>query len=182
VGGDRRAVLYAFGLSQLGWLFFALPLTGALALDVRLPLALALCLVPAAGLATVFPLPDGLGGLEVALAGLLAALAAVDLATAGAVVILFWLCSFWFFVGVCGIAASVAAVGVDELSTLPVPTVDPGENDAGAGRDGERSSWGPFCTVSPSSHPPATARPCSCTNRGSYRPRIRSPFPHFYWG
>lgn len=117
VVGDRRAVLYAFVLSQLGWVFFALPLyTGALALGVRLPLALALFLVPAAGLATVFPLPGGLGGLEVALAGLLAVLAAIDLTTAGAVVILFRLCTFWFFVLVCGLAVSTAAVGVRELS------------------------------------------------------------------
>ena len=114
---DRRAVLYAFALSQAGWLFFALPLyTGARALGVDVALALALFLVPAAGLATVFPLPGGLGGLEVALAGLLAALATIDLTTAGAVVILFRLCSFWFFVLVCGSAASMAAVGVRELS------------------------------------------------------------------
>jgi uncharacterized protein (TIRG00374 family) len=114
---DRRAVLYAFALSVLGWVFFALPLyTGALALDVRLPLALALFLVPAAGLATVVPLPGGLGGVEAALAGLLAVLAAVDVTSAGAVVILFRLCSFWFFVLVCGIAVSMAAVEVRELS------------------------------------------------------------------
>lgn len=126
VVGDRRAVLYAYVLSQLGWVFFALPLyTAALALGVRLPLALALFLVPVAGLATVFPLPGGLGGVEVALAGLLAVLAAIDLTTAGAVVILFRLCTFWFFVLVCGIAVSMAAVDVSELSApIEVSAVD----------------------------------------------------------
>lgn len=134
VVGDRRAVLYAFALSQLGWVFFALPLyTGALALGVRLPLALALFLVPAAGLATVFPLPGGLGGLEVALAGLLVVLAAIDLATAGAVVILFRLCSFWFFVLVCGGATLMATVGVDELSTpFELSTMDSEETEVTA--------------------------------------------------
>lgn len=124
VVGDRRAVLYAFALSQLGWFFFALPLfTSALALDVHLPIGLVLFLVPAAGLATVFPVPGGLGGLEVVLAGLLTLLAAITLTTASAVVILFRLCSFWFFVLVCGVTASMAAVGVRELSnTLQSPS------------------------------------------------------------
>jgi uncharacterized protein (TIRG00374 family) len=134
---NRRAVLYAFALSQLGWVLFALPLyTGALALDVRLPLALALFLVPAAGLATVFPLPGGLGGVEVVLAGLLAVLVAIDLTTAGAVVILFRLCSFWFFVLVCGVAVSISAVGVREFST-PLETSTP---DPANGKGGEESN------------------------------------------
>lgn len=116
VTADRRAVLYAFALTQLGWVFFALPLyTGALALDVRLSLALVVFLVPTAGLATVVPLPGGLGGVEVVLAWLLASLAGLDLVTAGAVVVLYRLCSFWFFVLVGGISASMAAVGVGEL-------------------------------------------------------------------
>lgn len=137
VVGNRRAILYAFVLSQIGWVFFAVPLyTGALALDVRLPLALALFLVPAAGLATVFPLPGGLGGLEVALAGLLAVLAAIDLATAGAVVILFRLCSFWFFVLVCGIAVSLASVRVRELpASIEASAVAPEGSEHGESPD-----------------------------------------------
>jgi uncharacterized protein (TIRG00374 family) len=123
VMADRRAVLYAFVLTQLGWVLFALPLyTGALALDVRLSPALVVFLVPTAGLATVVPLPGGLGGVEVVLAWLLASLAGIDLVTAGAVVVLYRLCSFWFFVLVAGISASVAAVGVGELpAALEVP-------------------------------------------------------------
>lgn len=112
-------------------MFFAVPLyTGALALGVRVPLALVLFLVPVAGLATVVPLPGGLGGFEVALAGLLAALAAVDLTSAGAVVILYRLCSFWFFVLVGGIAASMSAVGVRELAApLDPSTGGPAERN-----------------------------------------------------
>lgn len=113
---DRRAVLSAFALSQLGWVFFALPMyTGALALDVDLPLELALFIVPAAGLAAMIPIPGGLGGVEAMLVGLIVSLTAVHLTPAGAVVILFRLCSFWFLVFICGIAALLAAVNVHEL-------------------------------------------------------------------
>lgn len=137
VVADRRAVVAAFALTQVGWVFFAIPLwTGARALGVQVPLALVLFLVPIAGLATVFPLPGGLGGFEVALAGLLTALAAVDLTSAGAVVILYRLCSFWFFVLVGGVAASVSAVGVRELAAPLDPSTDgPGERQPVAAVD-----------------------------------------------
>lgn len=116
VMGDRRAVLSAFVFSLLGAVFFALPLyTGALALGVDLRLELALFIVPAAGLTAVVPLPGGLGAVEGVLVGLLVALTAIELTTAGAVVILFRLCSFWFLVLICGIAASMAAVDVHEV-------------------------------------------------------------------
>lgn len=134
---DRRALVAAVALTQVGWVFFAVPLyTGALALGVRVPPALVLFLVPVAGLATFFPLPGGLGGVEVVLVGLLAALAAVDLTAAGAVVILYRLCSFWFFVLVGGVAASASAVGVRELAApLDPSTAGPEESKAVASVD-----------------------------------------------
>lgn len=136
VTADRRALLWAFLLTQLGWAAFALPLyTGALALGLHLPLALVAFLVPTAGLATVVPLPGGLGGVEVALAGLLTALAGIDLAVAGAVVVLYRLCSFWFFVMIGGIGASMAAVGVGELPA-PLEESPPVPGDARADRRG----------------------------------------------
>lgn len=130
VVGDGRAVLLAFALSQVGWILFALPLyTSAVALGVDVPLALALFMVPVAGLATVVPIPGGLGGVEVVLVGLLVALTVVELTTAGAVVILFRLCSYWFFVLICGVAATMAAVGVNNLLTpIPVSPTDAEEN------------------------------------------------------
>jgi hypothetical protein len=116
VVADRRTLAVAFLLTQVGWLCFALPLyTGALALGVDLPFALALFLVPAVGVATVVPLPGGLGGIELALAGLLTGLAGLELAVAGAVVVCFRLCSFWFFTLVGGVAASLSAVPVGDL-------------------------------------------------------------------
>jgi uncharacterized protein (TIRG00374 family) len=135
VTADRRAVVVAFALTLLGWLCFALPLyTAALALGSPLSLALVLALVPAAGLATVVPLPGGLGGFELILAGLLSALAGTDLTTAGAVVILYRLCSFWFFVLVGGLCATASAVGLRQLSTpLEASTRRDGTDDRSTG-------------------------------------------------
>lgn len=132
VMADRRALLFAFLLTLLGWVFFALPLyTGALALDIRLSLALVVFLVPTAGLATIVPLPGGLGGVEVALAWLLTALAGIDLVAAAAVVILYRLCSFWFFVLVGGLSASMAVLEFGELP-VPLERSSPVEEDGGS--------------------------------------------------
>lgn len=77
VTADRRALVGAFALVLAGWLLFAVPLyTSALAVGVRPPLALALFAVPAAGVATVVPLPGGLGGFELVLGGVLVSLTA----------------------------------------------------------------------------------------------------------
>jgi hypothetical protein len=136
VVADRRTVLVAFLVTQLGWVLFALPLvTSAMALDLPLPVALALFLVPAVGVATVVPLPGGLGGIEFALVGLLTTLAALDLTQAGAVVVLYRLCSFWFFVLVGGLAAWAATVGV---RTLPAALDEPAVAlETGVGADAD---------------------------------------------
>jgi hypothetical protein len=127
VFADRRSVLIAAALTQLGWVLFVVPLyTSGLALGVQLPLALVLFLVPAAGLTTAFPLPGGLGGLEIALAALLAALSVLELPESGAVVVLYRLCSFWFFVFVGGLCAFVATASVPDLADsidAPVATL-----------------------------------------------------------
>lgn len=116
VVADRGALLRAALLTQLGWVLFVVPLyTGALALGVRLPIALVAFLVPAAGLATLFPLPGGLGGLEIVLAAVLGSLATLELAEAGAVVVAYRLASFWFFVFVGGSCALVGSASVPEL-------------------------------------------------------------------
>lgn len=119
---DRRALLAAFALTQVGWLCFAAPLyTGALALGVNVPLALVLFVVPASGLATIIPLPGGLGGIELVLAGVLVALAGVDVAAAAAVVVLYRLCSYWFLVLVGGVSTVFSATTVRELAAETAP-------------------------------------------------------------
>ncbi|MFC5365954.1 lysylphosphatidylglycerol synthase transmembrane domain-containing protein [Salinirubrum litoreum] len=106
VAADRSRVVLAGVLAVAGWVLFAFPLyTSALALGVALPVTLALFVVPVAGLATWFPVPGGLGGVEVAVAGALVGFLGVDVGTAAAVALLYRLCSYWTVVAVDGLAA-----------------------------------------------------------------------------
>ena len=110
VAGDRRALGAAVGFTLLGWVCFALPLyTTARAVGVDLPLFLTFFLVPASGLTTAFPLPGGLGGYEIALAGALVVLVSADPGAAAATVFLYRLWSYWLLLLVGGVAAGVAA-------------------------------------------------------------------------
>lgn len=125
----RESILAAAFLSLLGWIFFVVPLyTSGLAVGVQIPMALVLFLVPAAGLATAFPLPGGLGGVEIALAALLVALTGLELAAAGAIVVLYRLCSFWFFILLGGFCAWLTTTRVPEyvgaIESLPPMVAD----------------------------------------------------------
>lgn len=117
VAEDRRAVGAAYVYTQVGWILFALPLyTAGLAIDADVSLALALFLVPAAGLVTVVPLPGGLGGFELVLAGALVAFAGLELAVAGAVVVLYRLCAYWFMVVVGGMGSVYGTATVRDMA------------------------------------------------------------------
>lgn len=76
------------------WLSFA-------ALGTWVPFALVLFAVPAGNLMGVFPLPGGLGGVELALGAVVVAAADVSVATAAAAVLLHRLATYWvpLFVG-----------------------------------------------------------------------------------
>ena len=127
VRADGRSVLVAAALSLVGWTLFAVPLyTSALAVGEPLPFGLVLFVVQVGAIAAVVPLPGGIGGVEFAVAGALATLTTVDLAVAGAIVLLYRACVYWFPILVGGICvvfstASVAtlASGVDAGSALP---------------------------------------------------------------
>ncbi|WP_254542923.1 flippase-like domain-containing protein [Halomarina pelagica] len=117
VAGDRRAVALAVLVSAVGWVCYSLPLTvGASALGHAVPLSLALFLVPASGLANAVPLPGGLGGVEVALAGALVALAGLAAPEAAAVVLAYRLCTYWGHLALTGL---VALVGVTRWGIRP---------------------------------------------------------------
>ena len=117
VADDHRSVLAAFCLIQISWLLSAVPLyTGGLALGIRLPIALVLFVVPVSGLAGVVPLPGGLGSFEVMLAGILAMLTGLELASVAAIVVLHRLCSYWFVLFVGGIAFTYSATTARELA------------------------------------------------------------------
>jgi hypothetical protein len=90
IRGDRRALAWALIFAALGWCLAALPLYLAFAaLGAPVPLALALFVVPAGTVANGVPLPGGIGGVELALTGLLVALTGLPVATVGAAVLLY---------------------------------------------------------------------------------------------
>jgi uncharacterized protein (TIRG00374 family) len=111
VAGDRQSLAVAIGLSTLGWvaqataLWFALSAIGATA-----PYVAVLVAVPVGAIASITPLPGGLGGVEAALIGLLVPLAGVSAATAAAAVALHRGAVYWLptFIGG-GVAAALAA-------------------------------------------------------------------------
>jgi glycosyltransferase 2 family protein len=93
---NRRQIGLAFGWSVVGWICFCLPLYASfLALDRHISILLPLFLIPASGVARVIPLPGGLGGVEVVLGGMIIALTGLDAGTAGGVVLLYRLLSYW---------------------------------------------------------------------------------------
>lgn len=101
-----RRISVATGFVFLGWVCYATPLfLVGRALGVELPFALVLALVPLAGLATWFPLPGGLGGVEVALTAGLVVAGDLGVGTAAAVALLYRVCSYWVVVAVDGAAA-----------------------------------------------------------------------------
>jgi len=106
IAADPWALVRAVVFSYVGWAFFAMPLYFA-ARTLGLPMdpLLVLFIVPASTLAGLVPSPGGLGGVEVALVGLLVAIAGVAPAAAYAVAIVYRVASYWFAIGVGGLAA-----------------------------------------------------------------------------
>jgi uncharacterized protein (TIRG00374 family) len=113
---DPRSLVVSHLSHQLGWLCLAVALSAsALALDAAVPFGVVLFAVPASLLVDVRPLPGGLGGVEFVLAGMLAALAGLDLGVAAAVTLRYRLCSYWFVVAVGDVAALYSSVPVCDL-------------------------------------------------------------------
>ena len=107
VRADSRSVLLAAGLALVGWTAFAVPLyTSARAVGHPISFGLVLFVVSVGGVATLVPLPGGLGGVEFAIGGLLVATTGIDLAAVGAIVLVYRLCVYWFPVAL-GVGALV---------------------------------------------------------------------------
>jgi uncharacterized protein (TIRG00374 family) len=112
VATDRSTLLAALGLSSLGWLAQASALWLSLyALGVTAPIAAVLVAVPVGAMASVTPLPGGLGGIEAALVALLVPLAGVSGATAAAAVVLHRGAIYWLPTLLGGGVASALGVG-----------------------------------------------------------------------
>jgi uncharacterized membrane protein YbhN (UPF0104 family) len=75
-----------------------------------------LFIVPVGGLATVVPLPGGIGGVEFAVAGMVIALTTIDPAVVGAMVLLYRVCVYWFLVLVGGASLFLAATSFSRLA------------------------------------------------------------------
>ncbi|MFC7212845.1 lysylphosphatidylglycerol synthase transmembrane domain-containing protein [Saliphagus sp. GCM10025334] len=114
VAADRSVLLGAVTVALASWIFNALALfLSLIALGIDAPFAVALLCVPLSTVAAVVPLPGGMGGVEVFLAGLLVATTAVSSDVATAAALLYRLCTYWVHVGLGGIGATyVSATGV----------------------------------------------------------------------
>lgn len=129
ISSRRRAVAVSVGYSLLAWsaLVAALYASG-LAVGYRVPIAVALIVVPVGGYASILPVPGGLGGYELGVAGAIALLGGIDVATALAATLLFRVCTYWFVIGV-GLVTS-AALSID-VRTLARAAVERGQDESG---------------------------------------------------
>jgi uncharacterized protein (TIRG00374 family) len=113
IAGDRRALVTALALSALGWVGLAGSLWLSLfALGHPVALAAPLVAIPLGSMASVTPLPGGLGGIEAVLVALLVPTTGLAPATVGAAVLVHRGATYWLPVVVGGAAAS--AVGASE--------------------------------------------------------------------
>lgn len=120
VSSHERTVVAALALSLVGWVVLALALVSSgVALGHSLPIGVALFGIAIAGYTSVLPIPGGLGGYELALAGILHAIGGVDGPTAMAVTLLFRLCSFWVPVAVGGVASAYVTATARHVPDAP---------------------------------------------------------------
>lgn len=89
VAGDRRGLLLSVFFSALGWLLSSVSLwLSFYALGYTVPFAAVLFVVPIGSMASIAPLPGGLGGVDAALVLLLVPMAGVSVPTASAAAII----------------------------------------------------------------------------------------------
>ncbi|GAB7014381.1 lysylphosphatidylglycerol synthase transmembrane domain-containing protein [Halolamina salina] len=105
---DPRRIVVAAALSVLGWTLLCVPaVTTGVALGTPIALAVACVAVPVSDFLNVIPVPGGIGGVEVVLAGSLVALAGVDLAAAAVIAFCVRLCTYWFVLLLGGTATTL---------------------------------------------------------------------------
>jgi len=97
IRNDPTRVVGAIGWAVLGMALFTLPaITTANALSTPIPLAIGFVAIPVSDLLNALPVPGGLGGVEVAMAGVFVALTSVDVAAAAVIAFCVRLCTYWF--------------------------------------------------------------------------------------
>lgn len=107
VGTNRRGLALSFILATIGWVALSGVLwTSLFALGYLVPFTIVIVIVPIGSMASITPLPGGLGGIEIVLVGLLVPLVGIDAATAGAAVLLYRTASYWLPTAIGGVVAS----------------------------------------------------------------------------
>lgn len=109
---DRETIVIAAIWAHLAWLGLAGALfSSALAVGVQLSISVTFLSLALSKAGFVIPTPGGVGGVEIALAGVLYLLSPMGVATATAVAILYRFSTYWFTVllgGISSIALTVA--------------------------------------------------------------------------
>ena len=133
VSARRREVAASLGFAAVGWLaLVAAMYVSGVAVGYEVPIAVALFVVPIGGYATVLPVPGGLGGYELGVAGVLALLGGLDAEAALAVTLLFRVCSYWSVIAVGAVASTYLSIDLRQLAGLASDRV-PGEAGTGPG-------------------------------------------------
>lgn len=113
VSKDRRSVAIAVVYAHVGWFFLMLPVyIVALALGTHIPLGIAFLVVALSKVGFLVPLPGGLGGVELVLAGMITLFVGLSPATATAIAILYRLTAYWQTIalgGLCSASLSVSS-------------------------------------------------------------------------
>lgn len=90
IATNRRGVMVALAFSAFGWLVQILMLWSSfIALDKTIPLSLIFLIIPVANIASIVPLPGGLGGIEAVFIGLLVSTTDVNIAIITAAVTIY---------------------------------------------------------------------------------------------
>lgn len=112
IAGDRRRILQALSLSALGWLALMTSLWLSLysILGYGVVFAAVLLAVPMGSIASVTPLPGGLGGIEAVLIALLVPTTSLDAPTVTGAVVIHRAASYWLPILIGGGAASALGV------------------------------------------------------------------------
>ncbi|MFD1587702.1 lysylphosphatidylglycerol synthase transmembrane domain-containing protein [Halorientalis brevis] len=106
IADEPRLLGYTLALGVTGWVLFTIPLyLAGLTVGVTLDPLVVMFVVTASTVAGLVPTPGGLGGVEVALVGLLVALTPLSAGSAAAIALLYRVASYWYVLGVGGLAA-----------------------------------------------------------------------------
>ncbi len=114
IAGDRRRLTTALAFSTLGWIGLTVSLwLSLLSLGHGVAFAAAMLAVPAGSVASITPLPGGLGGVETVQIALLAGVTGVGVEAVTAAVLVHRVATYWLPILVGGAASS--ALGVSQV-------------------------------------------------------------------